>query len=401
MSQLLATLQRQVRTAAPKAVAADLLLILGSGMAGAEGTPCNAEPADTTIAYGALSTCAIAAVGDTDVHRFTATAGERVVVQVTWRDGGGPFSGAPCAELRGPDGSLIEEGCGGFAARLEATLGQAGGHSIVVSESNDDETMAYAVALERVSPPSSSATPLCFGCNLTGLSVDGVGDLDLFTFPGATGRRIVAQATYQEGGGPFAASPCAELRRPDGTLLEQACGSFSALIEATVDQPGTYSFLVHESNNDDTMAYSVSLQCLSACSTTPQPTCNGRSVTILGTAGDDLLVGSPGADVMAGRGGNDIVNGGAGDDVICGEAGNDLLIGGPGRDTLLAGAGNDVLMGDAGADTLLGGTGNDALTGGPDDDVLRGQAGADVCDGTTQLLRDIADATCELRTNIP
>lgn len=88
----------------------------------------------------------------------------------------------------------------------------------------------------------------------------------------------------------------------------------------------------------------------------PVGTCHGRAPTISGTAGDDVLEGTPGADVIIA---------GDGDDVVRGHGGADLICGGPGRDTLTAGVragvyggyGNDVLRGGR----LEGGPGNDDL----------------------------------------
>ncbi len=56
--------------------------------------------------------------------------------------------------------------------------------------------------------------------------------------------------------------------------------------------------------------------------------------TIVGTAGNDRLVGTPRADTLAGRAGNDRISG---------VAGADLILGGPGRDTVDAGAGADLV----------------------------------------------------------
>ena len=55
------------------------------------------------------------------------------------------------------------------------------------------------------------------------------------------------------------------------------------------------------------------------------------------------------------------IDGGAGNDVIWGNAGHDMLIGGTGNDILHGGAGNDTLYGGAGSDIVDGGTGNDTM----------------------------------------
>jgi uncharacterized delta-60 repeat protein len=94
----------------------------------------------------------------------------------------------------------------------------------------------------------------------------------------------------------------------------------------------------------------------------PKAKCAAKNATKQGTAGKDVLVGTPKPDRIAGLGGNDTIRGLAGNDVLCGGAGKDRLIGGGGRDTLL---------GQAGADTLKGGPGRDRLKGGPGNDVQK------------------------------
>jgi hypothetical protein len=69
------------------------------------------------------------------------------------------------------------------------------------------------------------------------------------------------------------------------------------------------------------------------------------SMTKVGTAGEDNLIGGNLDDNLSGLFGNDI---------LIGNAGNDSLDGGPGDDKVYAGAGND---------TLIGGDGNDLLVG--------------------------------------
>jgi Ca2+-binding RTX toxin-like protein len=135
----------------------------------------------------------------------------------------------------------------------------------------------------------------------------------------------------------------------------------------------------------------------------PPPTCFGVPATIVGTAGNDVITGTSGADVIVAGAGNDTINGLGGNDRICGDAGNDTINAGSGDDFVLGGSGsdnisgsdgNDTLVGNPGAgsnddggDTISGGAGddfldgwfgNDNLRGGPGNDQLRGEAGTDV-----------------------
>ena len=73
----------------------------------------------------------------------------------------------------------------------------------------------------------------------------------------------------------------------------------------------------------------------------------------IGGAGNDLLAGDEGANIIAG---------GAGVDTLNLNGGDDSAFGGTGNDSVLGGAGNDTLAGGDGTDTVLGGAGNDALS---------------------------------------
>jgi Ca2+-binding RTX toxin-like protein len=52
------------------------------------------------------------------------------------------------------------------------------------------------------------------------------------------------------------------------------------------------------------------------------------SGTLTGTAGNDLIIGSAGTDLIDGLGGNDCILGGGGVDTITGNEGNDVCLGG-------------------------------------------------------------------------
>ena len=102
-------------------------------------------------------------------------------------------------------------------------------------------------------------------------------------------------------------------------------------------------------------------------------TCDGRTPSILGTAGDDSISGTNSEDVILAFGGNDAISGRGGADRICGGDGDDLVDGGGGRDRL---------FGDAGDDQIAGGNGNDRLNGNQGNDSLEGERGRrDVLDG--------------------
>ena len=90
--------------------------------------------------------------------------------------------------------------------------------------------------------------------------------------------------------------------------------------------------------------------------------------SIVGTAGNDILEGTPGDDTLIGLDGDDRLSGGAGANFMLAGGGDDLIEGG---------ADFDLLAGGEGSDTLIGGGGNDLLRGGPGEDtaIYDGTAG--------------------------
>jgi Ca2+-binding RTX toxin-like protein len=147
---------------------------------------------------------------------------------------------------------------------------------------------------------------------------------------------------------------------------------------------------------------------------------------LIGTAGNDTIIGNIADNSLFGQAGNDNLNGGDGNDKLFGGAGDDWIDGGFGFDTIDGGLGNDTtsyafywgpinanlstgvvgfpgnsalidtlvsienLIGTAGNDTIIGniannslngGAGNDSINGGDGVDTLIGGAGNDTLNG--------------------
>lgn len=100
-----------------------------------------------------------------------------------------------------------------------------------------------------------------------------------------------------------------------------------------------------------------------------------------GTAFDDFLFGSSGANRLYGNGGNDTIEGIGGNDRLWGHAGEDSINGGSGNDLIQGGDDDDDLDGGSGSDTVYGGDGDDDITGGSNDDTLYGDDGNDTIVG--------------------
>lgn len=105
-----------------------------------------------------------------------------------------------------------------------------------------------------------------------------------------------------------------------------------------------------------------------------------RPAPIVGTADDDLLIGTHCGDDIDGGAGDDNIDGRSGDDVIHGGDGDDHIVAGAGNDTVWGGAGHDIIFGGAGDDHLFGGSGNDRIYGGSGNDIISGGSGDDFVD---------------------
>jgi hypothetical protein len=102
-------------------------------------------------------------------------------------------------------------------------------------------------------------------------------------------------------------------------------------------------------------------------------------VSINGTPGDDLILGSKFADVINGNGGNDLVCAGKGDDEVYSGSGDDLIDVGSGIDIAVAGDGDNFVVGGQGQDTITTGAGRDTINGGGGTNTL------DAGDGTNHV----------------
>ncbi|WP_226573621.1 SGNH/GDSL hydrolase family protein [Acuticoccus sediminis] len=98
---------------------------------------------------------------------------------------------------------------------------------------------------------------------------------------------------------------------------------------------------------------------------------------LMGTRGDDFVIGLDGRDTIILDGGNDVAMGGRGDDVIDGGAGSDLIIGGSGNDQLVGGGRIDIIADGDGDDAVQGGDGGDLILAGAGNDTIRGGDGRD------------------------
>lgn len=219
--------------------------------------------------------------------------------------------------------------------------------------------------------PSSSLTVFCKSVNVCELDSQGNrvdGPSCVFRSP----RDLIAAVDQRAGEGKvFLVYHVQDVLQSDGrTIDENKINALASILKAFRDQQaaGRYSLTTMEALHAAGPSPTPVPSPTPAPTPAPRPsTCGGKSITIYGTDGDDLIYGTDGDDVIWGGAGNDEIHGGGGNDTICGGPGDDRIFGGPGNDVLIGDEGNDLLVGGPGDDTLKGGPGNDVLRGGDAD----------------------------------
>lgn len=170
----------------------------------------------------------------------------------------------------------------------------------------------------------------------------------------------------------------------DGSGTGAATIQTIAALTVTADTGGT-STVKFTGSNQFTVSGALTANVIDATGLTGTAFLNmtgsSASVTsILGGAGNDVLLGDA-AGYIDGAAGNDNITGGTGIDTIIGGAGNDTISGAGGNDIITGGDGNDqITEGVAGTASVDAGAGDDIVTfsGTVDStDTLNGGAGTD------------------------
>ncbi len=120
-----------------------LLLPSISGAVVEQAIPCFPEPTDMVMQYGDIVTCQIDVLVDADLFRFSASAGEVIVLQISRLSG----NGTSFIELFAPNGKHISSSAAG---RIDALLNQTATHIIHVTEFFNNQTISYALTLQCI-----------------------------------------------------------------------------------------------------------------------------------------------------------------------------------------------------------------------------------------------------------
>jgi predicted secreted protein len=202
--------------------------------------------------------------GDLDVWTFTATAGERIAINV------GEIADAddlrPWLRVYAPDGAVVVNTSGTDVAVLDSAAAPVTGTYLVLVASFDsgfDGAGTYRVSLAKTPGPITVAAgdeggPLTNGALHTGTIVEG--DLDVWTFTANTGDRIALSAGEIVDNDDL--RPWLRLYAPNGAVLGSSSGTDVASIDSVLAPvAGTYLVLVasFDSGFDGTGTYRLTL----------------------------------------------------------------------------------------------------------------------------------------------
>jgi Tol biopolymer transport system component len=238
------------------------------------------------------------------------------------------------------------------------------------------------------------------GCHIATMNPDGSGDSNL-TLPDP--GRFDGAPYYSPDGEQIAFVRCDVPKTRCDTAVMPAAGGLPVIVTSTL----VTTYNVHPAWSPDGTRIAVSsganaantqdIVLINTDGSNPMPltttdnglmpdwesvySCRGKRAGIVGTLGNDTLLGTSGPDVFFAFDGRDQLNGRGGKDVICGGGGGGKLTGAGGNDIVVGGAGKDKETGGKGKDLLLGKGGKDRLNGGGGKDKCKGGGGADKASG--------------------
>ncbi len=112
-------------------------------------------------------------------------------------------------------------------------------------------------------------------------------------------------------------------------------GVFAVIVVTSMTAIAAANTVPPSQVDDQSVSYNVNHLKPSACSGIVLSNLVTGSGTLTGSADNDLIIASSGADVIDGAGGNDCILGGGGVDTITGGEGNDVCLGGADVDSFI------------------------------------------------------------------
>ena len=179
-------------------------------------------------------------LGDLDLWSFSASAGDRITLQITELTGGANF--APMIELFAPNGERKAVAQNASAATIDTAIEAGGTYTVLVSDANQIGAGTYRLHLTRgtIAPPGANV--LTNGATFSG-SIVSASETNLWTFTASVGETILVRVADLT---TTAFAPSIRLLNPNGTLVGTASAAVSAEIAVTATNSGTFTVTVSD-----------------------------------------------------------------------------------------------------------------------------------------------------------
>jgi YD repeat-containing protein len=183
---------------------------------------------------------------------------------------------SPRMEVYDPLGNRL----GATGGELQQRVTRNGNYLVVLTpETATGATGTYSVSLQRPNNPCNVTTLACGQSVLR--AVDGPGQIDAYSFTGATGDLTTLRLPVRSG----SYSPFGELYNASGTLLR---GFSSGALNYLLPADGKYTLLVRDRNGVGTGAYRTALQTDPAC---PVEDSQAPTIALVRPTGGEVIAG--------------------------------------------------------------------------------------------------------------
>ncbi len=184
------------------------------------------EVPGTDLALDALTNSTLSAF-ETELYRFNGTAGQRLAF-----DSQSPTAFGANVFLRGPNGEAITSW--NLSSDAAFTLTRTGNFFLVIGSTS---ATSFPYSFQLVTP-NTTTTDLSLGSVVNG-TISEVGEQDIYTFTGATGQRLLYDATVNNGN-----ALTATLLSPSGAVVGSTINSNFDGSLVTLTEAGVYQLVV-------------------------------------------------------------------------------------------------------------------------------------------------------------
>jgi hypothetical protein len=249
-----------------------ILLAFAAAPAAGADVPIECSSGTTMLQVGDIVSCVIDPAGDSDLFQFEGTVGHTLLLTVTDRTGGSPRPVAQILDPTGdPVGPVISPSDTGELRQIEVV--EAGTYTVLVTELGNDQAVFYSLALQSLFPAPSEAQTLVIN-DAVANEANPIADSDVYLFEGVAGETLLLTVTDRTGGSP---RTVAQIYDPSGDAFgaEISPSDIGALRQLEMVEAGTYTVLVREVGDDQTVSYSIALQSLFPAPPEAKSLCSG------------------------------------------------------------------------------------------------------------------------------